>query len=450
MTPAEGWVVGLVLLFGAVFCWRDAYLLRALNFSMILGTAAALHLATQSHSPAPFWAAQLRDYTRSAGLTFVDATVGLAPVLYRDVQIQRLSTLEPAATTIALGRGALVALPILFVFGSLLIAADSAFESVVSGLFQLDLGPTITHLLVAAFFAWISGGLLRSYLLPRGSVPVAAPAGPSLGLVEISVVLTLVDLLFLGFVLVQLQYFFGGSASVVGAGSLTYAEYARRGFFELVAVAGLVLVLLLGADALRKPSAGPERLFRLPAAAQVVLVFAIMASAMQRMLLYQREYGLTELRLYTTAFMGWLALVLIWFAATILRGRTNRFPLGVLLSGIATAAILNVGNPDAIIARTNLERAHAGRSLDVAYLSTLSADAVPLLISSASTLTAETRAQVARAVLSCWALPGYTDWRTWNWARARAERAVQENAAKLVLWSRAAPVPNGCAPSSLD
>src|SRR4029450_7185907 len=128
-----------------------------------------------------------------------------------------------------------------------------------------------------------------------------------LGVTETAIVLGLLDVLFLKFVVVQFQYFFGGAARIQAVAGLTYAEYARRGFFELVGVAALVLPLLLAAHwLLRKEKARDEIVFRVLAGAQIALLFVMMVSAFQRMRLYQREYGLTELRVYTTVFMGWL------------------------------------------------------------------------------------------------------------------------------------------------
>ena len=80
---------------------------------------------------------------------------------------------------------------------------------------------------------------------------------PRLGAVELNVVVTILDLLFLAFVIVQFRYLFGGRDLVQQSANLTYAEYARHGFFELVAVAALTLpLLLLGDWLLREEGAG--------------------------------------------------------------------------------------------------------------------------------------------------------------------------------------------------
>ena len=88
-----------------------------------------------------------------------------------------------------------------------------------------------------------------------------------LGFIEASVVLAGVVVLFAAFVLVQFRYFFGGAENI-GIQGYTFAEYARRGYGELMAVAflSLLLLLALGAvtrrDSIRATAAllRPERL----------------------------------------------------------------------------------------------------------------------------------------------------------------------------------------------
>src|SRR5919206_568124 len=134
-----------------------------------------------------------------------------------------------------------------------------------------------------------------------GSTRSRSRARPRIGIVEIGIVLALVDLLFLAFVVVQFRYLFGGRALVEARTHLTYAEYARHGFFELVVVAALVLPLLLLADwALRRERRRDHRIFAVLAATLVVLLLAVVASAFERLRLYQQVYGLTELRVYAT------------------------------------------------------------------------------------------------------------------------------------------------------
>jgi hypothetical protein len=275
------------------------------------------------------------------------------------------------------------------------------------------------------------------------SSPATAPGTTrfALGAVEVGVVLGLLDALFLGFVCVQVRYLFGGAAWVAATGGLTYAEYARRGFFELAWATALALPLLLALHwLLRADDRIVLRLFRVLALVQLALLFVVIASAITRMRLYQREYGLTELRIYTTAFMGWLALVFIWFAATVLRGARARFACGALVAACFVLAALHFVNPDAAIVRTNVAQARQGRPFDAAYATTLSADAVPALVRALPALTADERCLAARELLAGWSSQQDADWRSWSMARSNAWRAVATEEASLHEWACAPPV----------
>ena len=231
---------------------------------------------------------------------------------------------------------------------------------------------------------------------------------------------------------IQLRYLFGGAELVQGATGLTYAEYARRGFFELVTASALVLPILLAAEwALRREPHAAQRAFRYLAGLLLVLLAVVMASALRRMQLYVDEFGLSEIRLYSSAFMVYLAGVFVWFGWTALRGRPRRFAFGALVQGFAVLAGLHLLNPDAFIVRTNLERPAAHRPFDAAYAASLSADAVPTLLAALPRLDETEQCRAARRLLSRWARDGHDDWRNWNLARERARLAVREHRASL-------------------
>ncbi|HEX8177992.1 MAG TPA: DUF4173 domain-containing protein [Pyrinomonadaceae bacterium] len=273
--------------------------------------------------------------------------------------------------------------------------------------------------------------------------PFVAPSAPrfTLGAVEVGVVLGLLNALFLAFVCVQVRYLFGGGAWVVATSGLTYAEYARRGFFELCWATALALPLLLALHwLLRADDKLAGRLFRVLALAQLALLFVVIASAITRMRLYQSEYGLTELRLYTTAFMGWLALVFVWFAATVLRGARARFACAALVAAGFVIAALHIVNPDATIVRTNVAQARRGHAFDAAYATTLSADATPALVQALPALAQTERCLAARELLAQWSAQRKTGWRSWSVARSDAWRAVTANEPALRAWACALQV----------
>jgi hypothetical protein len=299
--------------------------------------------------------------------------------------------------------GLLAAVPVAGVFGGLLMHADPVFERLMSRTFAVQLDRLVSHLGVILLWGWAAGGLLRAVCQDGGAADRRPVRGGRLGLGEVGTVLAVIDALFLAFVAVQFRYLFGGVELVQSLTGMSYSEYARRGFFELVTVAALSLPLLLLADwSLDQGDRSRVRRFRLLAGLMLLLLDVMLASALIRMRLYTAEYGLTELRFYTTAFMGWLVLVFGWFAATVLRGRRSRFGPGALASGFLVLLALNLMNPDAVMARTNVARAVAGRSFDAAYAARLSADALPTLLGLLRALPADDGCALSAALNSRW------------------------------------------------
>lgn len=279
------------------------------------------------------------------------------------------------------------------------------------------------------------------------------PNAFTLGTVEIGVVLGLIDLLFLSFVLVQIPYLFGGMDLVQNTPDFKLAEYARRGFGELVAVSALVLpVLLLSHWLVRKENPFTEKLFRALAGIQIVLLFVIMASAVQRLVLLTGNlgYGMTTVRLYPMIFMTWLAIVFIWFAVTVLRSYRQYFAWGALWSAFFVLGATHFLNPDDYIVRTNTRLMQQGREFDAYYNGRLSDDAVPALFEAIATLAPEDRDKVLGdlTVRYCKQRAGF-DLRSWNLSRQIASRQLaplEKNAESFggcdsgnIGWSHPAP-----------
>ena len=112
----------------------------------------------------------------------------------------------------------------------------------------------------------------------------------------------------------------------------------------------------------------------------IALTGLVMVSALNRMRLYVDEFGLTELRFYSTVFMFWLAFVLVWFTLTVLRNQHSRFALGLFASAIAFTLGLNAINPDAFIVKANWQRHVDGANFSDRYNSELSLDSLPALL----------------------------------------------------------------------
>ena len=305
-------------------------------------------------------------------------------------------------------RGLLLALPFLVVFIALLSAADLVFGDYVErALRWIDLdilidwtGRILVVLISAVFFLGALVAALRSpgdRKLLGEDPPLVRPF---LGFTETAIVLSLVALVFLLFVGLQFAYLFGGQANIHAAG-YTFAEYARRGFGELLAVAFLALgMIYLLASVTRIETRRRRLAFFALCTAVVVLVTVMLVSAFQRLVLYEQAYGFSRLRTYTHVAIWWLAAALIVFLVLLLLGKLRRLaPAALALAAGFTFSLVLVDVDEFIVDR-NAGRYAVSGELDVAYLKTLSDDAVPRLAALVPLTTGDARLDLL-AGLAC-------------------------------------------------
>jgi len=402
--------------------WRDSPTLFGLNLLAlgVIGALAAPRLRSRGMARVG-----VSEYAAGALDLAAGTAAGAAGLLFSDIDWRCLPADGPVRRLRGPAVGLVAAVPVAALFGGLLMDADPVFDRLVTDAVTLRLDVLAPHAAAILLWAWFAAGLLRTVLGDTAPTrPADRPHG-RFGLGEVATVLGVVDLLFLAFVAVQFRYLFGGAELVRSVTGLGYAEYARSGFFQLVTVAALSLPLLLAADwALGQRDRAQLRRFRFLALTMLLLLDVMLASALYRMRLYTAEYGLTELRFYTTAFMGWLVVVLGWFAATVLRSRRSRFAPGALVAGAFVLGALNLLNPDAMIARVNLARAAEGREVDARYAGRLSADAVPTLLRLVEGLPAADRCAVVAALRDRWSRELAAGGR-WDMGMSRATRRVR-------------------------
>lgn len=342
-------------------------------------------------------------------------------------------------------RGLLLALPVVAVLAALLASADLVFAERLEGLldiFKLDnLVEYLFRLGYVLVLTYAFAGLLAQSLSPKGSTEAPNPHEPwkarFLGSTETFIILGSVVALFVFFLAIQFQYLFGGQANITTAG-FTYSDYARRGFFELVAVAILSLSLyLLLSTITRRTESRQQTTFSGLSIVLIALVLVILVSALQRLLLYEQAYGFTRLRTYTHIFIPWLALLLaVTIILEVIR-RPGHFGLALVLCVFGFSFTFPILNVDGLIARLNLDRVRAGQvvesnnmrgeaDLDARHLTDLSADAVPVIAAAYADprIDAATRDQLG-AVLGCHyiKLPEDPNWRSFRIPEATA-RAI--------------------------
>jgi hypothetical protein len=418
-----------LVLFAALLVWRDSPLLQAVNVFAIGGAVALGALRRTERQVAH---AEVDDYVAGAVTAGAAVIVGAVELMQRDVPWHELRQGIRGPRVTAVARGVALGFPFLILFGALFAAADAVFENLLSSAVPVLPHAWWEHVLILVSITWISAGLLRDLLATKEDERLLSvrAAAPRLGATELAIALGALNVLFAAFVLVQLRFLFGGRDLVEARVGLTYAEYARHGFFQLVVVAVLVLPLLLSVDAVLRGTPRQIRIVRGLSACLVALVGVVMASALERLWLYQQTFGLTELRIYATGVVLWLAVVFAWLCVTVLRGRRHLFATGAVIAGFAATVSINVVNPDAVIARTNLSRPN----VDVSYLGSLSDDAVPTLVAKLPTLGPSLRRPLARALLRRAA--AHESWVSWNSSRRRAASVLAVHAGQLREFAR--------------
>lgn len=277
--------------------------------------------------------------------------------------------------------GILIFLPVLAAVVNLLIEADAAFAGIIAGLhFTVSL-----HIIIEIIFgipvACYLYGLIygnrygkNTGAVTLGTVDKAATALRFAPGVAVYSALTALNLIYIVFFLSQITYLFSAFNNHLPE-LMTYAEYARRGFFELCAVAAINLAVMAVAHLITKRGNG--RVLKIQTVAICLFTLMLIATAMSKMVMYINSYGLTQMRVYTTWFMAALFFI---FAVTAIRQFKKFNATRVIITGcVIFFMALSYGNVDGRIAAYNIDRYQNGtlESLDVQALGRLSAAAVP-------------------------------------------------------------------------
>lgn len=440
--------------FSIGLAWRNADNLQAFDF---LATAACLAMAalTTSGRIASLVRAKLFELLRAVLLAAPSVIAGLLPTLaslFADRHAPERER-ESSGFTIALRAGAITAI-LLVVFGSLLRGADPIFASFLS-IPEFDAAALAGHAIFTAILAWLVAGWISSAIssasVDGGSGEQSPLALPRLGNAEITTALGALNALFALYVGTQIAWFFGGEKFLRAHTGLTVAAYARSGFFQMLGVAALVVPVLVGTRALLPATHSAVKRHTTLSVPLLGLLAVMVASAVVRVKLYVHFYGLTTDRFYGLAFMTWVAFVLVWLGATVLRDRAG-FVAGAMLSGLSALAALNVVDPDAMVARVNIERAArlGADQLDVSHLATLHGGGVPLAMSVVLdprlAPDAAERCTAARELLKRWGpstagaarVDQTASWRLWNADNVRAIESVGRHASELRAITHAA------------
>jgi hypothetical protein len=186
-----------------------------------------------------------------------------------------------------------------------------------------------------------------------------------------------INLLFLGFIIIQIDYLFGGGR-VIKSTHFTYSSYAHKGFYEFWATVILVSIIIICTDYRLRAQTG--RIRRMVECAWIAIIcqtLVIIASGLKRIYAYEQAYGYTYLRILVALFFLWVAGVFMLFILKIIRTKSLAW---LISSGLCLAFVflvfVSTFSIDRFIAGSNIDRyLKDGREMDIEYLSHLSADA---------------------------------------------------------------------------
>lgn len=337
-------------------------------------------------------------------------------------------------------KGLLMALPALVIFAALFSSADLVFKKYVLDLFQINISPdtlfqTVLVLVVGAVMLGAYGYILKTRAADR---PTSAETQRKIGQTEIHVMLGLINALFLVFIAVQIRYLFGGQ-SVIAAQGFTFAEYARRGFFELIAAAIIAFLIVWAAE--QSIARNNHRLptgFTWLSGLLNVLLLTILISAFQRLNLYEQAYGFTTSRWYAHVLIIWLGVLVLMFIVKIIRHQAEAAFLRQALALIVLFLLaVNVINPDRFVAEQNWQRYEDTGKLDPFYLTTLSVDAVPTTIKALDTANPIVRGVVAKRLYQHYAnlqTASHRLWPSFNMSRSQALKLLKARSDTLAQY----------------
>ena len=323
----------------------------------------------------------------------------------------------------AVGRGIALAIPAVVLFMCLMSSADPVFSRLLTPHIEVNAEAVIVRTWIAILTGLFAVGFLRRATTPRvvtPPLPDSELGSPTqLGRVEFITVFATLSALVAGFVVVQGRYLFGGSDVVLATEGMSYAQYARRGFFELVSLVAIAVPMVLGAIGMVRES---NRTVRVTSAVFLGLIGLVLISAGKRMELYVGAYGLSELRFYVSASMAWLAALLVLVALAILGRKLNRLPRSLGWSIAGAIALVSFANPDRIIAEYNLNRTSGEIVLDHSYLASLGGGSVEPLLRALPRLPKEQQHSIENELEYRYSGPE-RDWRDWNYQAAKARKS---------------------------
>ena len=269
--------------------------------------------------------------------------------------------------------GFAIALPLLVIILNLLSSADPVFAKVIKDIFgKLFYSWDVVKIVIfaAVIFFFVYGFIVKTGRRDLGAnAPKEGIYEPVIG-ITITVVLTAFYLIF---AVVQIVYLFMNSAGLPD--DMTYAEYARRGFFQLLFVAVVNVCIVLIFDAIFRKSV----VLKTVLVVMCICTYIMIASSAVRLSMYIKEYALTYLRINTIWALIVTSIVMLGVIISLFWRNMPLFRY-IFLTVMVMFTLYAFVRPGAVISKYNISQAHNGKKVDIEYVMDIGSDGVPYLI----------------------------------------------------------------------
>lgn len=350
-----------------------------------------------------------------------------------------------------ISKGFFISLPFLFVFGWLLVSADEVFAKIIIEFLEKTLGTwfkdwptaistftkfglaigTAIYFMVFNYALWNKeskvGELIKSWNVEVKEVK------KSVDVLVASVFMIMLNLLFVTFVVVQFVYLFGGENNILGMDAeFSYAQYARKGFWELLLVAGFSYLIILFmnlkvfvANALQKG------LFKINHFIMTGSVLVMTYSAFARMGLYETVYGYTNLRVLVQLALITVGLMFVFLIISSFSKTPRKFiaSTNAILAFVVYITLVILPS-DYFVASLNYSRYKEEGLLDVEYMMNLSDEAIPVLVELANK--EKDKSAMGKVVMAELEgryeqiEEGREDWQSWNYVDQKNKETLKE------------------------
>lgn len=335
------------------------------------------------------------------------------------------SKLKMSDNTKKIIKALVIVIPILVVVILLLSSADMIFNSIFSGIFDnlkeiLEdfsgynlMGRLITMFLLFDYLSVVILFIITDF----SKKEIDLKNEKNKDAFTMKVLLTVLNVVYVLFDVIQIKSLLFHSVG----NAITYAEYARQGFFELMFVSIInISIILLSKNYKNKD----KKYINVMSLIMVFLTFIIIVSAFMRMYLYEQAYGYTLLRLLVYITLITEVILLVPTIKYILNPNT-KIVRDYMVIIISVYTVINFINIDSVIAKKNIDRYYDNKKIDLLYLENYSADNIPCLIE----FYKNTKDKEIKKELKIYfksfgiSMDGFQEW---NLAKERAKKMIDE------------------------